>query len=214
MSLSPPKPALWKPPRPLPERLETDRLVIRYWRAEDAPAMLEALEVDRASFLPWLPWTLVDNRTVPECIFQIERNRRAREEPAVDDVVLGLFDRATGAPVGGSGFHRMNHTTATAEIGYWVRADRRGEGLCTEAVRGLISWGFAPQGRGGWGFRRIVIFCAALNAASQRVPEKLGLRRELHGRLDRWVDGVGFCDTLGWGVLGEEWDERTGSVKR
>jgi len=193
--------------------VETDRLVIRYWQAEDAPGMLEALSVERALFLPWLPWTLVDNRTLVECIYQIEKNRREREAPATDNVVLGFFDRKTGEAVGGTGFHRMSHPWHTAEIGYWVRADRRGQGLCTEAVRAVISWGFRAQAEGGWGFRRMTIFCASLNLASQRVPEKLGLRRELHAHGERWIDGIGWSDSLGWGVLAEEWDCKAGAIR-
>jgi hypothetical protein len=38
------------------------------------------------------------------------------------------------------------------------------------------------------------------------VPEKLGLRREVSTRGDRWVDGLGFVGTLSWGVLADEWD--------
>lgn len=172
--------------------------------------MLEALSVERALFLPWLPWTLVDNRTLVECIYQIEKNRREREAPATDNVVLGIFDRKTGEAIGGTGFHRMSHPWHTAEIGYWVRADRRGQGLCTEAVRAVISWGLRAQAEGGWGFRRLTIFCAALNLASQRVPEKLGLRRELHAHGERWIDGIGWSDSLGWGILAGEWDSNLG----
>jgi RimJ/RimL family protein N-acetyltransferase len=201
-------PAPWRAPDPLPGSFDTARLRLRFWRPDDAAAMLEAIDVDRGSLLPWLPWARVDNRTVEDCAAAIERQRgkRERTDPPADDFTIAMFDRATGAVVGGTGLHRVNHGAHEAEIGYWVRADRRCEGLCAEAVSGLITWAFSPPSAGGWGLRRVHIRCAGGNEASQRVAMKLGLRLEGRLRLDRWVDGRGWDDTLVWGVLEEEWD--------
>jgi RimJ/RimL family protein N-acetyltransferase len=168
--------------------------------------MLAGLDADRASFGPWLPWVAVDNRTLVECIYQIERLRREREAGGDTNFVLAMIDRATGEAVGGTGLHRIERESHQAEIGYWVRPDRRGRGLCTEAVAHLISWAFEPADAGGWGLRRIEIYCAGANAASQRVPRKIGLRQEVARREHRFVPGIGWDDTLGWGVLREEWD--------
>jgi len=203
----PPPPQPWTPPRPLPDSLHTQRLTLRFWEHSDAGAMLAGIDTDRGSFLPWLPAFRTDNRNTAECLYNIERFRRTREQtdPAPVDFVLGIFDRATGGVIGGTGFHRVKAATAEAEIGYWIGPGLRGRGLCTEAVRAMISWGFTPPPT-GWGFRRITIVCGAGNAASRRVPEKLGLRQEFHCRGERWVEGVGYDDTLGWGVLASEWD--------
>lgn len=199
-------PLPWFAPSPLPSRLETPRLVLRYWEHSDAPAVFKAIEAGRGTLLPWLPWALTDNRSVEECLFNIERFRRDRERPGANDFVIGIFDRATGEPIGGTGFHRLKPEAQQAEIGYWVRGDRRRRGLCSEALSHLLSWGFTEQSRGGWGFRRIEIFCAGRNIASRGVPEKLGLRREVEVRDARWFEGTGWDDTLGWGVLAREWD--------
>jgi RimJ/RimL family protein N-acetyltransferase len=200
--MTPPEP--WRPPSPLPDRLETERLVMRWWTPEDAPAQLAALDAGppgRAAMIPWLlPWVREDNRDLAQCIFHIERFRRARAEPDADDFVLGIFDRQSGDVVGGTGFHRIDCAHRRGEIGYWIRADRHGQGLCTEAVRALIGWGFGP-----WGFHKIVIHCAAGNIGSRRVPEKLGVRLEAQLRRDRWIEGRGWEDTLIFGVLADEW---------
>jgi RimJ/RimL family protein N-acetyltransferase len=202
--MEPPNP--WKPPVPLPSQLATERTRLRYWQPDDAGSMLRALDAGRDSFLPWLPWVTTDNRTPVECIFSIERFRRKREqvEPPCDDFVLGIFDRSTNEALGGTGLHRIDAANHQAEIGYWIRPDRRRQGLCTEAVAGLITWAFTPQADGGWGLRRIEIFCAGSNRASQAVPKKLGLRQEVHQIGRRWVNG--WDDTLGWAVLADEWD--------
>ncbi len=193
----------------------TDRLELRFYAHADAPSLLAALDADRPSLLPWMPWSLKECRNLPEVYFSIERMRRDRERtvPTADDFALGIFDRADGAVVGGTGLHRMNLEAAEAEIGYWIRGDRASRGLCTEAIGGLITWGFTSQAAGGWGLRRLHIRCAGQNAASRRVPAKLGLRQELHIKDARWVDGLGYDDALGWGVLADEWDIAAGRLR-
>jgi RimJ/RimL family protein N-acetyltransferase len=205
------RPSPWRPPNPLPVAYHTDRLVLRFFTPDDAASMLGALDTDRGSFLPWLPWVETDNRTIAECVYSIESFRRKRESTSAvpDDFVIGIFDRVHGEVIGGTGFHRIGFDPLEAEIGYWVRPDRRGEGLCTEAVAAMLSWGFTAQtasGPAGWGFRRIHIRCAASNTASRRVPEKLGLRLEATFSAARWVPGRGWDDSLAFGVLSHERD--------
>jgi len=202
------RPSPWRVPSPLPDRFETKRIVLRYWQPEDAKAMLDAIGVDRASYLPWTPVFASDNRTVEECEKSVERFRSTREGDDPRDFVLGLFDRQSGEAVGGTGLHRIAPETLQAEVGYWIRSDRRRQGLCSEAVEGLIDWSFRPQSDGGWGFRRIEIVCAAGNLPSQTVPRKLGMRQEARLSKHRFVDGVGWDDTLVFAVLANEWRTR------
>lgn len=185
-------------------------LVLRFWDDDDAPALFGAIEADRESFLPWLPWVRTHNRSVDECVATVQqmRSRRTRMEPIADDFTLGIFDEATGRALGGTGLHRVVHAAHEAEIGYWVRPEHRGEGICGRAVSVLLSWAFTPQAEGGWGLRRVHIRCAGRNVASQRVPRKLGLREEARLIEERWVDTIGWDDTLVWGVLAHEWDAR------
>ncbi len=120
--------------------------------------------------------------------------------------MYGVFDRATGELLGGTGFNRFNAGSHNAETGYWVRADRRREGIGARTLAGMLAVGLRAQDKGGFGLRRVHIFAAALNVASCGVARKLGLREHLHATRDRWVDGLGWCDTVGWEVLAEEWE--------
>jgi RimJ/RimL family protein N-acetyltransferase len=61
----------------------------------------------------------------------------------------------------------------SAEIGYWVGRRVWGRGLATAAVRGLTAYGFAE-----FGLTRIFATVFAGHAASARVLEKAGFRRE------------------------------------
>lgn len=192
---------------------ERDGLRLRFWEDADAAALFAAIDMDRRAFLPWLPWVRTDNRSVEECLATIHRmrTRRTRMEPVADDFTLGIFDASSGEALGGTGLHRVVHAAHEGEIGYWVRPDRRGKGLCTRAVAALLSWAFTAQCDGGWGLRRVHIRCAARNTASQRVPRRLGLREEARLVEERWVDTIGWDHTLVWGVLEREWDIARGA---
>ena len=68
-----------------------------------------------------------------------------------------------------------------AEIGYWVRREARGRGVAPRAVRLVSEWGLRERG-----FARISLMTEPENAASQRVAEKAGYRRE--GLLRSWME--------------------------
>lgn len=208
-----PSPAPWTSPSPLPEAFHTDRLTIRFYQASDAAAFYEMIAGSRTSFQPWLPWAASEHLAPEQSVYFIEKFRRDRIEPAATDFTMGIFDRKTGVPLGGTGLHRIVPNTHEGEIGYYVRADAQNKGICTEATRGLITWAFTPQDKGGWGLRRIHIRCAARNLASQRVPRKIGLREEARLVQERWVPGMGWDDTLVWGVMADEWNVRAGERK-
>lgn len=87
-----------------------------------------------------------------------------------------------------------------AELGWVLDPAHAGKGYATEAVRELIRLAFTDLG-----LRRVVANCFAENAASWRLMERVGLRREiatvrdsLH-RSGQWLDGLGYA------LLAEEW---------
>ena len=59
---------------------------------------------------------------------------------------------------------------AAAELGYRLRRSDWGQGLASEGARALIDWGFATAG-----YDRIYSQTMAVNQASRRVMEKIGL---------------------------------------
>lgn len=205
------KPPVWTPPSPLPARFDTARLVLRWYEPSDAAALFDVVTRSRSTMLPWLPWAASDHRSIEESIYNIEWFRRGRSNwddayMNIAGYVVGAFEKSTGKLIGGTGLNRFTRSTHNAETGYWVDAALLRRGYCTEMTAGILSWAFTPQNAGGFGLRRVHIFAAANNIASCGVPRKLGLRQEIHTLKDRWVDGIGLCDTLGWGVLADEWD--------
>lgn len=197
----------------MPLRIETPRMILRTWTHDDAPALLEAVETSRDTLLPWLPWASTENRSIGECHFNIERFIRQQQSAMPEYIVLGFFDRATGRALGGGGWHHITPALHEAEIGYWMRADARRLGLCAEAVAHELSLCLRPQDQGGWGFRRMTIYCGGSNVGSRRVCEKLGLRKEVERKQNYWVDTLGWQDSMGWAVLAHEWDTARHAVR-
>lgn len=217
-------PPPWSPPTAFAEPLITDRLVIRRYIPGDEHALYDAISTSRDTLAPWLPWAMTNHQNLHDSIYDIVRFKRATDDLAsVSVVTLGVFLRSTGTLVGGTGFHTINRVTRQAEIGYWTDTRQRRQGFCVEATRWMISWMLTQAAQAlrcadgssllGWGFRRVEILCAGDNSASAGVPTTIGLRKEQHRRLDRWIDGRGWNDTLCWGVVEDEWNCGTHRMK-
>ena len=69
-----------------------------------------------------------------------------------------------------------------AELHYWIRSDRAGQGLTTEAALEIIDWG-----RRVLHLTRLTLWAGRDNHASRRVAEKLGFKHV--GPLDWEPDG-------------------------
>lgn len=201
-------PTPWRKPDPLPEVVAaTERLVVRCPRIEDDEALFEAVDASREALLPWLPWARDEHQTVHQSRRFLELLAQDRAAAELTNLVLFIEERASGALVGGTGLHRIDAAGACAEIGYWMRADRRRRGYCREAVAGLITAAFET-----FGLRRIRICCGAGNWGSRAVIERLGLRLEARERLERFVPGHGWIDSLSFAVLAEEWSPQVRRV--
>ncbi|MFI4881494.1 MAG: GNAT family N-acetyltransferase, partial [Phycisphaerales bacterium JB064] len=78
-------------------------------------------------------------------------------------------------------------------------------GLCTEAVVAMTELSLRERSDGGLGLRRLEIRCSAENTPSARVAEKAGYTLEARLRAHRWVDGLGWSDTLIFGTTADTW---------
>lgn len=118
--------------------------------------------------------------------------------------------RRDGVLAGMVGLHRLGR--GHGELGYWMTAGARGQGLLTEAARAVVDWGFSPD---GLGLARIEWRAVTGNIASARSARTLGFRYEgllrqalLHStgrRDDAWIAGLLPSDDRtpqDWPVLG------------
>ena len=89
-----------------------------------------------------------------------------------------------------------------AYLGYWIDKDHQGRGLMTEAVRATTAFAFSAAG-----LHRVQAAVMPQNAASVRVVEKVGYRRE--GMAERYLCIAGrWEDHALFAMTAEDWSAR------
>ncbi len=107
--------------------------------------------------------------------------------------------RRTGEPVGTIGLYAYSELNRRAELGYDFLREHWGKGLTTEAVREVLRYAFEELK-----LNRVEATTDSENAASMRVLEKAGFRREGLLRQRHNYKG-GYHDEAYWGILAEDW---------
>lgn len=151
----------------------TERLMLVPLSLDQARAILAGDRCGRA----WSPGYPTDG--------DVGQSRLLAEHTATDDPsaawgVRQVVLRAGGEVVGGIGFKGPPDGDGTVEVGYGVAAEVRGQGLTSEALRGMLA-----AARADPLVRRVVGDADLDNPASRRVMEKAGMT--LVGRDDTLV---------------------------
>lgn len=152
-----------------PDRLplRTERLVLEPIGPEHAEVMWTATEASLEELRPWMLWAVDATREGAET-FAAEAEREWQQGTAFHFTILQDGDLA-----GALGLEVRAPINRIGELGYWIRSDRAGRGLVTEAAEAVVAFGFEILG-----LYRIELRAGVGNHASQRVAEKLGFRRE------------------------------------
>lgn len=182
----------------LPDEILTDRLVIRPPRPGTGAVIREAVLESVESLRPWMEWA-----QRPASAEEQEALVRgwAAEFQARRDLPLHLWDRETGAFVGGSGLHRIGWRLRRFEIGYWCRDAYVGRGLVTEAVRAITALAFERLDA-----RRVEIRCDTRNHRSAAVAERAGFVHESTRLCDDLAPDGSVRDTHVFRLVRAEYD--------
>lgn len=168
--------------------LDGDHVRIRSFQPDDADTLFAAIQESREHLQRWLPWVPNYESVADSRDFIARAQARYLLREAFD---LGLFDRQSGALLGGIGLHPHDWNIGYVEIGYWLRTSAEGHGYMTEAVRALTSYAFASLSA-----HRVQIRCDARNERSAAVAVRAGYLQEAHLRNHRrGQDGI-LRDTL------------------
>jgi len=144
---------------------------------------------------------LYEEQLSPEAARGVLTRRMARTswEQEGDWLTAAVVEQASGVTVGDVALGWVSERDRTAEIGFIFDPRRQGKGFATEAARALIDWAFTAAG-----IHRVIGRTEARNAASARVLEKLGMRREAHLVENEWVKGEWQSELI-YAVLDREW---------
>ncbi|WP_415971840.1 GNAT family N-acetyltransferase [Rhodococcus sp. 077-4] len=149
-----------------PDRIVTDRLVIRRESADDVVAIADVIDRNLVRLVPWMGWA-TEEATQPST--QLARIAQAVEQWDAGEMFdYGIFDLEGGAFLGKIGMHRRIGPHGM-ELGYWLDGNAEGRGVISEAVAALMQEAFNLDG-----VDRVEIHCDAANLRSQAVPRRLG----------------------------------------
>lgn len=150
------------------QRIETDRLILRRFRLEDAEDMYVnwASDPEVARFLTWPTHSSVE----------VTKSLLADWIPGYEDG--GYFNwvmeyKETGKAIGNIAVVKLNENTKAADMGYCMSRAYWGQGLMPEALNAVMDYLFDVVG-----LNRIAACHDANNPKSGRVMEKAGMKRE------------------------------------
>jgi len=147
---------------------QTERLLLRPWRDDDLPAFAE-MNADPEVMRYFLqPLSREESRIYLETF----RQRMAQNKFGF----WAVEERSSGELAGFVGLNRPGYRlpfSPCVEVGWRLRKAFWGKGYAPEAAAAALRAGFSE-----YGLERIVAFTALPNSPSQRVMEKLGMKRE------------------------------------
>lgn len=139
----------------------------------------------------------------------LEESRVILEEFLQGTEVFALEERATGRVIGSLGLHKdqRRHNADAWMVGYVLAETHWGKGLMTEAVTGLLHYGFQVRGASV-----LSVYHYPENHGSRRVIEKVGFVREgVLRRATRIYDGT-LRDDICYSMLPEEYEALYGGA--
>lgn len=158
--------------------LTVDELVLRPWRAADAPALFAACQDPEIA-----RWVTIPQPYLPaDADAFIEASRTMWRDGS--GAPFAIVDAATGRLLGA--VTRFGPDGHQATFGLWLTPEARGRGVGTRALRLAADWTLASTDA-----FRLDAFIMVGNEASFRMTERAGFRRE--GTLRAWDlhhDGV------------------------
>jgi RimJ/RimL family protein N-acetyltransferase len=173
--------------------IETERLVLRLHEEGDLGALHELYGDEAVA-----RWLYGGPESLEEAHARLGRYLARRELTADSGLSVAVTLR-DGAYAGDLALWYSSFEDRGAEVAYAFLPRHQGNGYAVEAAKALLDWGFGPAG-----LHRVVARLEPRNAASSRVAERLGMRREGTFVENGWVKGQWSSEAL-YAILEREW---------
>ena len=178
--------------------IATDRLVLRPYVEHDLDDVYDIQS--RPEVFRYLYWDVRNRDQVREYLDKKIRNAALPEQG--DALTLAVVLPETGTVIGDVILKWASTEHRQGEIGYIFHPQFGGMGYATEAAEVMLRLGFEELG-----LHRIFGRLDGRNAASARVLERLGMRREAHFVQNEIVKGE-WTDELVYAMTEDEWRSR------
>lgn len=166
-----------------------------------AEEIFKLTDESRAYLRNWLPW-LDHTRTVQDTEKFIKQSLRDfAEQKSVNTVIF-----YKGQVAGIAGFNEIDWANRIAYIGYWLGERYQGQGIMTKVCKELTDYAIYDLK-----LNKVDIRAAEANMKSRSIPERLGFTQEGKIRHAEWLYDH-YVDHIVYGVLAEEWKEKSGKA--
>lgn len=157
-------------------------VLLRPWAPDDARPLCLAVRESLESLSAWFPWAHA-GYAIEETHAWIEHCMR--QWASGQEYPFGVFARASGDVLGGVGINQIDTRHRSGNLGYWVRASRRGSGVAATASRLVACFAFETLR-----LVRLEIVVPAVNESSRRTAERIGATYECVARHRLLVRGA------------------------
>ena len=180
-------------------RIETERLVLRRMRDDDLADYLDCeSQPGHTLYLSREPYTEEEARKF------IATSRDLPLDAEGVYLHLAIEHKATGRVIGTSCIKVTSRAHRQGDMGWFLHAGCRGQGLATEASRAMLEFAFTTLD-----LHRITAHCDGGNERSLLMAERLGMQREAFFRETVFFDGE-WHSQHGLSILRREWEAGQG----
>jgi len=172
-----------------------DNRWMRLLDSADAEELYALIDANREYLSRWMPFVSQTRSTADSLAFIRSARRQLTENRGMQMAILSGVQI-----IGVAGFHRIDWTSRSTSIGYWLAEERQGAGTMTLAARAMVDHAFSV-----WRLHRVEIRAGIENHRSRAIPERLGFRED--GVL-RGAERIGprVIDHVIYAMTAAEWD--------
>ncbi len=173
--------------------IETARLVIREFTEQDWETVhIYGQDPEVCRFVDFGPNTVNESKGFVKMALdcQTQNPRKAFE--------LAVVLKESGLHIGGCAIRIRSDRNRDGDMGYTFRGDMWKKGYATEAAAAIVKFGFEELN-----LHRIWATTAPDNIASQKVLEKIGMKKEGHLRENMFAKGK-WRDSIVYAILEQE----------
>ena len=177
------------------QKLETDRLILRKYIAEDAIAMYKNWASDK-EVTKFLTWPAHSNPEISQSIINNWVSRYSND----DYYHWAILLKDNGEePIGDIAVLNIKENTSTAHIGYCIGRAWWHQGITSEALKAVMDFLFDRVD-----IKRIEARHDSRNPNSGKVMKKCGMCYECTMKGYDW-NNAGICDTAFYAILAENY---------
>lgn len=177
------------------DTIDMERLILRELKEIDIQEVHEyASDPDVSKYVPFGPNTLKQTKEfLSMCIeYQYEKDRV--------DFELAVIEKREDKLIGVCGFHISDRENREGWIGYCLNKMYWGKGYGTDIAKTLLNIGFNQ-----FKLHRIYATCDPDNLGSEKILQKIGMKKEGYLRKHIWSKGS-WRDSLLYAILEDEYN--------